>query len=188
MDKKVNLTAVLVSTREGRRGEKVANWFLPIAQEDSRFEVTLADLKEYDLPFYADEVEPSEREDKKYPDPKVQAWSDVIDGSDAIIFIMPEYNHGLSAPLKNAIDHLYWEWLEKSVGFVGYGSRGAQDAIDSLNHTTKALKWKVAPTVVGIQRVKKAYNENGELIEDEQYRRTAKQMLEQLVNLANSTN
>lgn len=188
MDQKIKLTVVLASTREGRRGEKVAKWFLPIAEADDRFEVTLADLKEYNLPFYAEETEPSEREDKKYSHQRVQRWSDTIDNSDAIIFVMPEYNHGMSAPLKNAIDHIYWEWLEKPVGFVGYGSRGAQDAINSLSHTVKALKWKVAPTVVGIQKVKKAYNDNGELIEDQQYREAAKQMLDQLADLANSTN
>lgn len=180
MNEKIKLIVVLASTREGRRGQKVADWFLPIAEADERFEVTLADLKEYDLPFYDEWIEPSEREDKKYPDASVQRWSDVIDGSQAIIFVMPEYNHAVSAPLKNAIDYLYWEWLEKSVGFVGYGSRGAQDAIDSLKHTIRTLKWKTTQTVVGIQQVKKAYDENGELIEDGHYRELAAKMLDEL--------
>lgn len=185
---KIKLTIVLASTRQGRRGEKVAKWFLPIAQNDSRFEVTLADLAEYDLPFFADEVEPSDREDKKYPDPKVQSWSDTIDGSEAVIFVMPEYNHGMSAPLKNSIDHLYWEWLDKPIGFVGYGSRGAPDSIDSLRHTAKALKWRTAPSIVGIQKVKKSFNENGDLIDSEKYKKTAKEMLDQLSAIYGSIN
>lgn len=186
MDKKIKLTVLLASTRKGRRGEKVAKWFLPIVAADTRFEVAFADLAEYDLPFYDDEVEPSEREDKKYPNPDVQRWSDTVDGSDAVIFVMPEYNHALNAPLKNAIDHIYYEWLDKPVGFVGYGSRGAQDAIESLQHTAKALRWKVAPSVVGIQKVKNSFDDSGVLIQDAEYRKTAKQMLDQLAAIYNS--
>lgn len=185
MADKIRLTVILASTRKRRRGEKVAQWFLPIAQADERFEVRLADLVEYDLPFFNDETEPSDR-DKQYPDPKVQAWSDAIDSADALVFVLPEYNHAVSAPLKNAIDHLYFEWLDKPVGFIGYGSRGAEDSIDSLRHTARALRWKVAPTVVGIQRVKKAYAENGQLIEDQLYRQRAKSMLQELSELYGS--
>jgi NAD(P)H-dependent FMN reductase len=180
MDNKINLTIVLASTREGRRGEKVAEWFLPIAQADERFDVSFADLKEYDLPFFMDEVEPSDREDRKYPDPKVQAWSDTINSSNAIIFIMPEYNRTVSAPLKNSIDHLYYEWLDKPVGLIGYGTRGAQEAIDSLGNLIRILRWKVAPSIVGIQQVKKAFDENGSMIDDSEYKKTAKAMLDQL--------
>lgn len=188
MDNKIKLTVVLASTRNGRRGQKVFDWFLPLAQADSRFEVTPADLKECDLPFFQDEVEPSEREDKKYPDPKVQTWSDLIDGSDAVIFVMPEYNRTVSAPLKNSIDHLYWEWLEKPIGFVGYGSRGAQEAIDSLSNLIRILRWKVAPSIVGIQQVKKAFDDNGNLDKSDEYAETARQLLDQLAAIYDSIN
>lgn len=182
---KIKLTVVLASTREGRRGEKIANWFLPIAQEDTRFEASLADLKQYDLPFFADEVEPSDR-NKSYPEPKVQAWSDVIDSSGAVIFIMPEYNRAVSAPLKNAIDHLYEEWLDKPLGIIGYGTRGAQEAIDSLSNTIRIMRWKVAPSIVGIKQVKKSLDDKGQLMDDAEYKKTARQMLDQLAAIHDS--
>lgn len=185
MQDKIRLTIVLASTRKVRRGEKIAEWLLPIAKEDSRFDVTLADLREYDLPFYDDSEEPSDL-DKKYPDPKVQAWSETIDKSEAVVFITPEYNHAVSAPLKNAIDHIYYEWLDKPVGFVGYGTRGASDAIDSLRHTAKALRWRVTPSIVGIQQVKKSLDENGKLKDDAEYVKLAKQMLSQLTAIYDS--
>jgi NAD(P)H-dependent FMN reductase len=37
---------------------------------------------------------------------------------DSFVFATPEYNHGPSAALKNAIDFRYREWNNKSVGFV----------------------------------------------------------------------
>lgn len=183
---KIKLTVVLVSTRQERRGEKVVNWFLPVAEDDEKFEVSLADLSEYDLPYSLEFKEPSEYKDKKYPNTKVQKWSDLIDGSDAIIFVTPEYNHAMPASLKNAIDQIYWEWLDKPVGFVGYGSRGAVDSIDSLRHTAKALRWRIAPSIVGIKQVKKAFDDNDKLIESEAYKKIAKEMLAQLAAIYDS--
>jgi len=37
---------------------------------------------------------------------------------DAYVFVTPEYNHSTSAALKNAIDFLYHEWVNKAAGFV----------------------------------------------------------------------
>ncbi len=72
------------------------------------------------------------------------------------------------------------------MGFVGYGTRGAADAIDSLRHTAKALRWRVAPSVVGIKQVKKSLDENGNLIDDGQYRKSAAEMLDQLAAIYDS--
>ena len=39
-----------------------------------------------------------------------------MDAADAFVFVMPEYNHGFNAPLKNAIDYLHQEWQHKPAG------------------------------------------------------------------------
>ena len=44
----------------------------------------------------------------------------------------PEYNHGTSGALKNAIDYLYREWNNKAAGFVSYGSVGGTRAVEQL--------------------------------------------------------
>ena len=44
----------------------------------------------------------------------------------------PEYNHGTSGSLKNAIDFLYKEWNNKAAGFVSYGSVGGARAVEHL--------------------------------------------------------
>jgi NAD(P)H-dependent FMN reductase len=44
----------------------------------------------------------------------------------------PEYNHGISAALKNAIDFLYAEWNDKVAGFVSYGGAGGARAVEHL--------------------------------------------------------
>ena len=68
------------------------------------------------------------------------AWSAKIDSLDAFIFVTPEYNHGTSAALKNAIDFLFHEWGNKSAGFVGYGGSGGIRAVESLRLVMGELK------------------------------------------------
>ena len=38
------------------------------------------------------------------------------------MIVMPEYNHGYPAVLKNAIDHTWVEWRRKPVTFVHWGA------------------------------------------------------------------
>ena len=51
---------------------------------------------------------------------------------DGYLFVTPEYNHGISGALKNAIDFLFAEWNNKAAGFVGYGSAGGARAVEHL--------------------------------------------------------
>jgi NAD(P)H-dependent FMN reductase len=55
-----------------------------------------------------------------------------IDSFDAFVLVTPEYNHGTSGALKNAIDYLYREWNNKAAGFVGYGGAGGVRAVEHL--------------------------------------------------------
>ena len=71
-------------------------------------------------------------------------------GSDAFVLVMPEYNRGYSAPLKNALDYLYLEWHHKPVGIVSYGmTSGGLRAADLIKPVLVALKMlPVAESVV----------------------------------------
>src|SRR5205085_7211573 len=61
-----------------------------------------------------------------------KAWAAKIDSFDAYVFVTPEYNHGTSGALKNAIDFLYKEWTNKVAGFVGYGGASGTRAVENL--------------------------------------------------------
>src|SRR5262249_16942625 len=63
--------------------------------------------------------------------------------SDAFVIVAPEYNHGPSAVLKNAIDWVYPEWNRKAVTFVGWGSVGGGRAIEQLRGI--AVEMPLAP-------------------------------------------
>ena len=57
---------------------------------------------------------------------------DKIASFDGFVIVTPEYNHGTSGVLKNAIDYLYAEWNNKAVGFVSYGAVGGARAAEHL--------------------------------------------------------
>ena len=48
-----------------------------------------------------------------------------VDAADGFIAVTPEYNYGMPATLKNALDYLGREWAWKPIGFVSYGNTSA---------------------------------------------------------------
>ncbi len=120
---------IIGSTREGRFGDKPAAWIRSVAakRDDLQFEVI--DLRDHPLPFFNEAVSllagPAKNE-------RAQAWAARLATFDGFIIVTPEYNHGPSAVLKNALDYAYAEFVRKPVAFVGYGGVGAARAIEQL--------------------------------------------------------
>jgi len=125
----VRIAIILGSTRPGRNGEAVARWVHGIAAGRNDAEFELVDLKSFDLPLLDEPVPPSMG---KYTKPHTKAWAAKIDSFDGYVFVTPEYNHGPSGALKNAIDFLYREWNNKAAAFVSYGSAGGARAVEQL--------------------------------------------------------
>jgi NAD(P)H-dependent FMN reductase len=151
------LQLIIASTRPGRAGEPVARWIEPIAREHGAFEVQVVDLAEVDLPFVDEPDHPYMR---NYTQAHTRAWSASVDAADAFIFIVPEYNYGTSAPLKNALDFLFYEWQYKPVGAVSYGGvSGGTRGLQVLKQSLDGLRLSLIFDNVYIPFV-------GELIED----------------------
>ncbi|HEX6210813.1 MAG TPA: NAD(P)H-dependent oxidoreductase [Methylomirabilota bacterium] len=120
---------ILGSTRPSRNGEAVAEWVYEIARRREDVEFELVDIRDFDLPLLDEPVPPSQG---KYTQPHTRRWAAKIASFDAFVFVAPEYNHGISGALKNAIDFLYAEWNNKAAGFVSYGSAGGVRAVEQL--------------------------------------------------------
>jgi NAD(P)H-dependent FMN reductase len=132
------LTIVIASTRPGRVGLPVGQWFAESVKDHGGFEVALADLAEINLPLLD---EPNHPRLRRYTKPYTRAWSELVEASDAFAFVTPEYNHGYPAPLKNAIDYLHEEWKYKPVGFVSYGGvAGGTRAVQQLKQVVTTIK------------------------------------------------
>lgn len=132
------LQVVIGSTRPGRVGDAIARWFDARAREDARFEVELVDLALVNLPLLD---EPHQPEEHDYVHDHTWRWSETVSRADAFVFVTPEYNHGVNAATKNALDYLYVEWHDKPSAIVCYGgsSRGVRGA-QSLKASLLAVK------------------------------------------------
>ena len=125
----LKIAIVVGSTRPGRKADAVANWIHGFAttRTDAHYEVV--DIADYNLPLLDEPVSPSLGQ---YQKEHTKRWAAKIAEFDGYVFVTPEYNHGTSGALKNAIDFLYREWNNKAAGFVSYGSAGGVRAVEHL--------------------------------------------------------
>jgi NAD(P)H-dependent FMN reductase len=125
----LKIAVVTGSTRPGRKNEAVARWVHGLAKARTDAEFELVDIADYQLPLLD---EPNPPSSGRYQQPHTKSWAEKIGAFDAYVFVTPEYNHGTSGALKNAIDYLYREWNNKAAGFVSYGSAGGARAVEHL--------------------------------------------------------
>jgi NAD(P)H-dependent FMN reductase len=153
VDRKPTLMIIIASVRDGRAGKPVGEWFERVAREHGGFDIMVADLKEIDLPLM---TEPNHPRMKQYTQPKTWAWSERVEAADAFVFVMPEYNYGVSAPLANALDYLFQEWQHKPVGLVSYGGvSGGLRAAQHVKQKITTLSMMPIPQGVAIQAIGK---------------------------------
>jgi NAD(P)H-dependent FMN reductase len=143
----LKIAIIVGSTRPGRKAEAVARWVHAIAAKRNDAQYELVDVAEFGLPLLDEPVPPSMN---KYSKPHTQAWSARIAPFDGFVFVTPEYNHGTSGALKNAIDYLYVEWNNKAAGFVAYGSAGGTRAVEQLRLVMAELQVADVRAQVGL--------------------------------------
>lgn len=143
----ISIAIVIGSTRPVRNGKAVGEWVHSLAKEKGEAQYELIDLKEIDLPFLDEPKSPMQGD---YQHDHTKAWSKRIAPFDGFILVTPEYNHGTSAALKNALDLLYKEWNNKPVAFVSYGSDGGVRAIEQLRQVVIELQMAPIRTQVSL--------------------------------------
>jgi NAD(P)H-dependent FMN reductase len=129
MSVKPRIAVIVGSTRPTRFADKPAQWIFKQAQARGDIEVELVDLRDFKLPFFDEKASnmwvPSEN-------PEAVRWQQTVARFDGFIFVVAEYNHSVTASLKNALDEAYKEWGRKPFTAIGYGAVGAARAIEHL--------------------------------------------------------
>ncbi len=175
----LNIKVVLASVREGRLGEKPAAWILEKAKARKEFAVELVDLKDYSLPVFNEPQVPA-MISGNYPNEAAKQWAAKIGEADGFIFVTPEYNHGYPSSLKNAIDYIYGEWVNKPVAFVSYGADGGVRAVEQLKQVVNSnLQMHPVPAVVSMARPWDYLNEQG-VLDTTHFEKAGDTMLDQL--------
>ena len=174
------LGIVIGSTRPGRAGPVVADWFAGEAEIHDAFEVRIFDLASVALPLLD---EPESASSGIYAHEHTRRWSEMVASADAFVFVTPEYNRGVPAALKNSLDYLYSEWRDKPAAVVSYGmtSMGLR-AAESLRQTISALGMLLIPDLVAIP-LRQRLDADGHIDPDTSMRSAARAMLDALARL-----
>jgi len=159
-----NILVVLSSARKGRVADKIFEHVKADIEAREDMTVVKGDLKELNLPFFAHELAPASP-DYEPTDPAVIAWQKLVNESDAVVFLTPEYNHTISAIQKNAIDSLKTEWNGKPVVVIGYGWSGASLSLVTLNEVLPFLGMDFKPNPAKLTFMKDI-NVDGTLLDE----------------------
>jgi NAD(P)H-dependent FMN reductase len=179
-----NLLIIIASTRPGRVGLPIGRWFEQRARDHGGFDVTVADLAEWRLPFMD---EPNHPRLQRYTHQHTKHWSVAVEAADAFVFVMPEYNHGINAPLKNAIDYLHNEWQRKPVAFVSYGGVAAGTrAVQMTKQIVVSLRMVPLNDAVTVPFVASMIDEDGDFAPTEAVQQAAGVLLTELASMADA--
>jgi NAD(P)H-dependent FMN reductase len=174
------LQIIIASTRPGRVGPSVAAWIYERAVAHGGFDVELIDLAEINLPMFD---EPKHPRFGEYVHQHTRDWSALIARGDAYILVMPEYNYGFNAPLKNALDYLNKEWAGKVVGFASYGGVAAGTrAVQMLKPVLGALRLVAVNDAVHIPFVAQFLDAERKLQPNDIMEKSATVMLDELLS------
>ncbi|KAH8671711.1 NADPH-dependent FMN reductase-domain-containing protein [Xylariales sp. PMI_506] len=127
------VAVVIGSQRAVRICPQVAQFVLDVIKSYSdasvaqpKLDFSLLDIADFDLPLTDETALPAQLQDipAGYGTEATRAWSRTVAERDAFVFVTPQYNWGVPAGLKNALDHLFHEWTGKPAMVVSYGGHG----------------------------------------------------------------
>ena len=100
----------------------------------SSFTFDHIDIAALNLPFFDEPNIPAKITERPagYAHEHTRTWSARVECLDAFVFVTPQYNWGIPAGLKNAIDYLYHEWVGKPAVVVTYGGHGGTKCAEQM--------------------------------------------------------
>lgn len=172
------LYTIITSTRPGRKGPIMAQWFNEFANAHGAFENEIVDLAEMGLPFFN---EPNHPRMQKYEHAHTKKWSAKINEGDAFVFMMPEYNSFPPAEFTNALDYLFYEWNYKPAAIFSYGgvSAGTRSAQIARLHLA-SMRMTPLPEGINVPNFAAHISDEGKFVANELIEASAKTVLDEL--------
>ena len=174
----LELQTIICSTRPGRIGPRIAEWFHALATRHGQFSAKLIDIAEFHLPIFD---EPHHPRLQKYEKEHTKRWSESVAAADAFVFVTPEFNYCPPPAFVNALNYLYREWNYKPCAFVSYGGvSGGMRAVQMEKQLVTALKMMPMFEGVAVPTVTKHFDEQKRFVSDDLIDNSAKNMLDEL--------
>lgn len=159
-----NILVVLGSARPGRVADHVLKYVEADFASRDDMTMTVADLKDLNLPFFDGNAAPMS-EQLEITNENVKKWAKMVADADGVLFLMPEYNHTMTALQKNAIDWLYAEWNDKPVSVIAYGWSGGSLAYATAKEVLGNVKANLLTTPAQLAFMKQL-NPDGTILDE----------------------
>ena len=165
------------SVRIDRKSHRVALFFQKYIKKNKLATVSMVDLNEYNFPIFEERLR-----FMKKPSAALKKYAKEIEKADGIIIISPEYNGGIPASLKNAIDVLYPEFYRKPIAIstVSSGNFAGSQVQFALATVLWKMKALLVPGVFPVANIEKSFDENGVPSDLEATEKRAKLFLDEL--------
>jgi len=173
-EKPLFIPVILGTPRKGRYSEHVSRFVLGQVAKRPGVETQLVDVRE--LPFTTSDA----GEDIKDP-----AFSKLCMRADALVLVVPEYNHGYPGMLKHALDTNLKEYIHKAVGIVGVsaGPWGGTRVIQNMLPVMRELGLVTIFWDGNFSDVQKLFDEKGNILNNA-YERRLEKFLKELIWMA----
>jgi len=176
----MKIAIISSSVREGRNTHKVSKG-IASRLEAINVSYELVDLKIHHLPALEHTYE-------NHPNPSAQMkeLSSILESSNAMIFVSPEYNGSFSAPLKNMVDYYAkGPFGGKSIGVatVSSGPMAGMRAAMQMQLLILGCFGHPLPNMLLTGTVNSKFDDNEE-ISDEAYKEKVDQFLAEFVKVA----
>jgi len=174
MERSLYIPVILGTARKGRASENVATFMLGEVKRRDGVETELIDIRDLNL---ATDDEGESIKDERF--------SAQMSRADAVVIVVPEYNHGYPGLLKHALDTNLKEYIHKAVGVCGVsaGGFGGTRVIQGLLPVLRELGLVTIFWDVHVGPVSKVFGEAGELLDPALVPRTGK-FLSELIWMA----
>ena len=168
------IPVILGTTRQARMSEHVANFIVAEVAKRAGVETELIDIRELPFPMTGEST-----------DIKDLGFSDKMMRADALVLVVPEYNHGYPGSLKHALDTCLKEYIHKAAGICGVsaGPFGGARVIENLVPVMRELGLVAIFWDVNFGNVQNLFDASGKLL-DEAYIKRADKFLKELIWMA----
>ena len=117
-----------------------------------------------------------------YTNPAGKTWAERVAKADGVIIVTPEYNHGPPGVLKNVLDWVGPEWVDKPVGLISYGgAAGGARSVEQLRSITIELGLVNVANAIHFVRFSRTFESGEEPSEDSN--ESLKKMFDQLIRI-----
>lgn len=168
------IPVILGTARQGRASEMVANFVLEEVAKRDGVETELIDIRR--IPLSTQDAGEAIKDSQ---------FSATVSRADALVIVVPEYNHGYPGLLKHVLDTNLKEYIHKAVGLCGVsaGGFGGTRVIQNLLPVMRELGLVTIFWDGNFSGAQKLFDAEGKLLE-RAYVKRIDQFLKELIWMA----